>query len=146
MQTLGAAVGSELVVMVDDDEDLRLIVRDVLEEAGFEVIECRDLSSAFALLDRLVPDIVLLDRDLPDGSGLDVARWLRNRSAYDHVRIIGLSGRNGRLDIEAALAAGCDTFVTKPCSAEKLTNEIRATSKSSETWHPTCITAASSNP
>jgi DNA-binding response OmpR family regulator len=128
MQTLGAARESETVVMVDDDEDLRLIVRDVLEDAGFEVLECENLATAFALLSGIIPDVVLLDRDLPDGNGLTVARWMRDRHAYDGARIIGLSGRNNPSDVEASLAAGCDAVVAKPCTASVLVAEIRATS------------------
>lgn len=124
MQSLGAAVESETVVMVDDDEDLRMIIRDVLEGAGYQVIECEDLAAAFALLEGLVPDVVLLDRDLPDGSGLDVARWMRGRRAYDDARIIGLSGRTDVADVAAALAAGCDAVVGKPCTADALVEEI----------------------
>jgi DNA-binding response OmpR family regulator len=114
MQSCGAAVESGTVVMVDDDRDLRMIIRDVLEGEGFEVIECENLASALALLAGFVPDIVLLDRDLPDGSGLDVARWMRGRRAYDDARIVGLSGRTDRADVAAALAAGCDAVVAKP--------------------------------
>jgi len=128
MQSVGAALESEIVVMVDDDEDLRMIIRDVLEEAGFEVLECENLSEAFDVLQGIVPDIVLLDRDLPDGNGLEVARWMRGRCAYDGARIIGLSGRNSPSDVEAARAAGCDASVAKPCTAETLVAEIRATS------------------
>jgi DNA-binding response OmpR family regulator len=114
--------------MVDDDEDLRPIIRDVLEDAGFEVLECEDLATAFALLNGVIPDVVLLDRDLPDGNGLTVARWMRARRAYDGARIIGLSGRNTAADVEASLAAGCDAIVAKPCTAAVLVAEIRATS------------------
>lgn len=128
MQTLDAPRESETVVLVDDDGDLRLILRDVLEEAGFTVIECEDLSAAFALLEGTIPDVVLLDRDLPDGSGLEVARWMRGLSAYDGSGIIGLSGRNSPADVEAARAAGCDAIVGKPCTAASLVAEIRATS------------------
>jgi len=128
MQMSGAALESETVIMVDDDEDLRLIIRDVLEDAGFDVIECGDLSAAFALLNGVMPDVVLLDRDLPDGSGLEVARWMRGRRDYDGVPIIGLSGRHSPSDVDAALAAGCDAVIGKPCTSEMLVNEIRATS------------------
>jgi DNA-binding response OmpR family regulator len=128
MQSVGASRRSETVVMVDDDEDVRLILHDVLDEAGFDVIECEDLATAFALLVGVVPDIVLLDGDLPDGCGLEVARWMRSRRAYDGVRILGLSGRSSPSDVEAAFAAGCDAVVAKPCTAETLLDEIHAVS------------------
>jgi DNA-binding response OmpR family regulator len=118
MQSFGAHRELATVFLVDDDEDLRMILRDVLEGEGFEVVECEDL------LDGLVPDVVLLDRDLPDGSGLDVARWMRRRTAYDGARIIGLSGRTDRADVAAAFAAGCDAVVGKPCTADALVEEI----------------------
>jgi DNA-binding response OmpR family regulator len=124
MQSFGAHRELATVFLVDDDEDLRMILRDVLEGEGFEVVECEDLATALALLDGLVPDVVLLDRDLPDGSGLDVARWMRRRTAYDGARIIGLSGRTDRADVAAAFAAGCDAVVGKPCTADALVEEI----------------------
>lgn len=130
MQTLDAPLGSRTVVMVDDDDELRAIVRDVLEDAGFEVLECRNLAAAFALLSDLVPDVVLLDRDLPDGCGLDVARWMRRRGVFDDTRIIGLSGRHTPSDVEAARDAGCDAIVAKPCTSDGLVAEIRGTSTS----------------
>lgn len=118
----------KMVVVIDDDDDLRCVVLDVLEEAGFEAIGCGDLATALALLNGVVPDVVLLDRDLPDGSGLDFARWMRHRPIYDGVRIIGFSGGSSPLDVDASLAAGCDAFVGKPCSLAALMRQIHAKS------------------
>jgi DNA-binding response OmpR family regulator len=130
MRTLDAPLGSRTVVMVDDDDELRAILRDVLEDAGFEVLDCGSLAAAFALLSSVVPDVVLLDRDLPDGCGLDVARWMRRRGVFDDTRIIGLSGRHTPSDVEAARVAGCDAIVAKPCTSTGLVAEIRASGTS----------------
>jgi len=119
----------ELIVMVDDDSDLRSTVALVLEDAGYEVVECADLASAFALLTAVVPHVLLVDRELPDGSGLQLAAWMRRQRAYDDVRIVGFSGRDSSTDIEAAFAAGCDDFVAKPCRPEILLRGIRGTSQ-----------------
>jgi two-component system, cell cycle response regulator DivK len=116
------------IVLVDDDADLRFISVVVLRAAGYEILECADLAEAFAALQACIPDIVLLDRDLPDGSGLEVARWMRGRPSYDGVRVIGLSGRTSARDVEAALDAGCDAFVAKPCAPATLISEIAAMS------------------
>jgi DNA-binding response OmpR family regulator len=114
--------------VIDDDDDLRCVTLDVLEQAGFEAIGCGDIATALALLNGLVPDVVLLDRDLPDGSGLDFARWMRHRPIYDGVRIVGFSGGSTPWEVEASLAAGCDAFVGKPCSPAALMREIHASS------------------
>jgi DNA-binding response OmpR family regulator len=116
------------MVLVEDDEDLRFISVAVLRAAGFEVVECASLSEAFVALLHRIPEILLLDRELPDGSGLELARWVRARSSYDAVRIIGLSGTDGPADVQAALDAGCDSFVPKPCAPATLIAEIAAVS------------------
>lgn len=117
------------VVLLEDDDDLRLVSAEVLRAAGFEVTECPTLVAAFvALRSGPVPDILLLDRELPDGSGLDLARWVRRRPSFDRVSVIGFSGRKTAGDVEAALAAGCDAFVGKPCAPATLVAKIEATS------------------
>jgi two-component system phosphate regulon response regulator PhoB len=104
------------IVFVEDDGDLRSLYGDILRAAGFEVLECATLSEAFATLERVTPEILLLDYELPDGSGLDLARFLRLSPTHAGVRIVGFSGRSSARDIESALAAGCDTYVEKPCA------------------------------
>jgi DNA-binding response OmpR family regulator len=117
------------VVMVEDDEDLRFLCAEVLHRAGFDVVACATLAAAHTVLERAVPAVVLLDRELPDGSGLDLARWMRRRRIYDIVRILGFSARRSPEDIEGSLAAGCDAFVAKPCSPSVLVAEIAAVIK-----------------
>ncbi len=125
---VGMRQGRRTVVLVDDDADLRFLCGEVLRAARFDVVECATLAAGFATLRKMVPEIVILDGDLPDGSGLDLARWMRARGAYDRTRIIGLSGRKGEHDIAAALAAGYNDFIGKPCAPGVLLAHIGATS------------------
>jgi DNA-binding response OmpR family regulator len=125
--------GRKVVVMVDDDSDVRATVALVLEDAGYEVVECADLASAFAVLPGIIPDVLLLDRELPDGSGLQLAAWMRRQCAFDEVRIVAFSGRDSWTDIEAAMSAGCDDFVAKPCRPEALLRGIHGPSRTSRT-------------
>lgn len=110
--------------IVEDDEDLRYLCAKVLRASGFTVIECATIAAAMVALEHRVPDAVLLDRELPDGSGLDLARSLRRQRSYDRVTIIGFSGRKSAREIEEALGAGCDAFVGKPCAPATLVAEI----------------------
>jgi two-component system cell cycle response regulator DivK len=108
------------ILLVEDDADQRSLCSEYLRSCGFLPIACATLEEAFALAKRRTPDIVLLDRELPDGSGFDLARWLRQHPTYDDVRIVAFSGRNAPADVEEALRAGCDAFVAKPCSPRTL--------------------------
>jgi DNA-binding response OmpR family regulator len=123
---VGMRHGRRTVVVVDDDADLRFLCAEVLRAARLDVIECATLAAGFATLRKVVPEIVLLDGDLPDGSGLDLARWMRARGAYTRTRIVGFSGRKGERDIAAALDAGCNDFIGKPCSPAVLLAHLGA--------------------
>jgi DNA-binding response OmpR family regulator len=115
------------IILVEDEADLRCLCADALKRAGFAVVECPTLASAFSALERVAPGIVLLDRELPDGSGFDLASWMRQRSLYEGVPILGFSGRKSLQDVEAALVAGCDAFLGKPFTVGRLVAEISRT-------------------
>jgi DNA-binding response OmpR family regulator len=119
----------QTVVVVEDDDDLRFLCAEVLRRAGFDVIACATLAAADVVLERVAPALVLLDRELPDGSGLELASWMRRRRTYDAVRILSFSARKSPEDIEASLAAGCDAFVAKPCAPAVLVAEVTAVLK-----------------
>ncbi len=87
-----------------------------LRDAGFEVVEAATLHSAGNAMDAQRPDVIVLDRHLPDGDGLDFARRVRRSTAS--VRIVMLTASGQRSDVEAALLAGCDAFLTKPCPGD----------------------------
>lgn len=106
--------------MVEDDEDVRFVCAEALRDRGFVVDECATLADARAALAESIPHVLLLDRELPDGCGLDLARWLRCRASYDALRIIAFSGRTAPHEIEEAFDAGCDAFVAKPCTSTAL--------------------------
>jgi DNA-binding response OmpR family regulator len=117
--------GAAPVLLVEDDDDIRFLSATVLRSAGFDVRECPTLESAYRAVEQHAPAVLVLDRELPDGSGLELARWIRSRESYDEVRVIAFSGRQSPSDVETALGAGCDAFVPKPCSPATLVAEIR---------------------
>jgi DNA-binding response OmpR family regulator len=118
-----------VVVVLEDDDDLRVLCRDILASAGYEVVACATLEDAYQVLAELVPDIVLLDRELPDGDGLDLARWVRGFPPLDSVRLIGFSGLHSKTHVSAALEAGCHAFLAKPCAPDVLVQAVHAQRK-----------------
>ena len=112
------------IVHVEDDDDLRALCGEILDEAGFEVVGCPTLWAGKVAIRACVPDILLVDRDLPDGSGLELVRWVRNNPSYAGVQILVFSGRKNRDDVESAIGAGCDAFLGKPCAPSMLVDTI----------------------
>lgn len=123
--TSGVRAKLYVVLLVEDHADLRELYGNALRESGFLVDEAVTRTDAIELAERLVPDIVVLDRRLPDGDGWDVARALKAVEATRHVPIIAFTSHKERADVEVALVAGCDVFVEKGCSPIALVRHVR---------------------
>jgi len=108
---------SELILIVDDNPDIRLFVKSALEEAGYEVIEAADGITALAVFSETNPTVVILDLSMGQPDGFEVCRKIRLTS---DVPIIMLTNRNKELDEAMCLAAGADDYIIKPVSAQIL--------------------------
>jgi two-component system KDP operon response regulator KdpE len=111
------------ILIVEDDPNIRKLVRVNLTKRGYTVSEAEDSHRAIALFQEIPVDLVLLDMMLPGLSGVDVCKWIRARS---DVPIIILSARQEEDLKVAALDAGADDYVTKPFGAEELLARVRA--------------------
>lgn len=111
------------ILIVEDDPNIRKLVRVNLVKRGYTVSEAEDSRQAMALFQEVPVDLVLLDLMLPGLSGVDVCAWIRARS---DVPIIVLSARLEEDLKVAALDAGADDYVTKPFGQEELLARVRA--------------------
>lgn len=111
------------ILIVEDDPNIRKLVRVNLVKRGYRVSEAEDSFQAMALFQEQAVDLVLLDLVLPGLSGVDVCLWIRARS---DVPIIVLSARLEEDLKVAALDAGADDYVTKPFGQEELLARVRA--------------------
>ena len=114
-----------IVLLVEDNADLRELYGEAMRESGLFVHEVATLRQAMARAEVLSPDLVLLDRHLPDGDGWDLARALKANEAMRPVPIIGFTSHRQRADLEGALIAGCDAFLEKGCSPDSLVRHVR---------------------
>ncbi|HEY6640619.1 response regulator transcription factor [Povalibacter sp.] len=123
------------ILVVDDDEQIRLFLRITLKAAGYQTIEAADGRAAIEACTGRKPDLVLLDLGLPDISGLDVIRAVR---VWTQLPIIVLSVRSDEADKVAALDAGANDYVQKPFSTAELLARTRASLRvySGETTSP----------
>jgi len=116
-------MSSGRILIVDDEPQIRRIMRSELTSAGYEVDDARTGEDALIKVREYRPDLVLLDINMPGVGGLAVCRSIR---ADSNVAIIMLTVRNTEADKIEALDAGADDFVTKPFSTPELLARIRA--------------------
>jgi two-component system KDP operon response regulator KdpE len=117
-------VSAGRILVIDDEPQIRRIMRETLTSAGYEVDDARNGDEGLVKLRDFRPDLVLLDINMPDMSGIDVCRAIRNDSAG--TAIIMLTVRKSEADKVAALDAGADDFVSKPFSTPELLARVRA--------------------
>jgi DNA-binding response OmpR family regulator len=113
---------SQRVLLVEDDHAIRVLLRLLLEDHGYEVQEAVDGPSALRVLEQEVIDLVLLDLRLPGMSGFDVCREVRRAN---RVPIIIVSAQQDTHDVVAGLELGADDYVTKPFHERELMARIR---------------------
>jgi DNA-binding response OmpR family regulator len=117
------AQNGKTVLIVDDDDTIRGVVRSVLVADGFEVVEAADGPAALLLLDAINgrgPDMVVLDVMMPGIDGIEVCRQID----HGRVKVIMLSARDDAETKDAAAAAGADAYLTKPFSAIELLDAL----------------------
>jgi two-component system, OmpR family, response regulator RegX3 len=115
--------GRRTILMVEDEESITVPLAEALDREGFDTKVANTVAEALEKAGRRMPDLVLLDVMLPDGSGYDVARILRARS---NVPIIMLTARGEETDRVVGLELGADDYVVKPFSAREVAARIRA--------------------
>ena len=102
---------SASLLIVEDDPEIRRLLADFLQQEGFEV-ECADGGKAMdAVLQRLRPDLLVLDLMLPGEDGLSICRRLR---ADDNIPILMLTAKSDEIDRVVGLEMGADDYLTKP--------------------------------
>ena len=107
------------ILVVEDFEDARRMIKFLLEDLGYEVLEAEDGWKAIESVKRQIPDLVLMDLALPMINGLSATRMLRELDETSETPIIALTA-SGQFLHQQALEAGCNDFITKPLDIDKL--------------------------
>jgi phosphate regulon transcriptional regulator PhoB len=114
------------VLVIEDERDIRELVRVNLEAEGFSVLEAADGELGLALVRRERPAAVILDLMLPGLGGLEVCRRIRADEATSRVPVVVLTARSAEADKVVGLEIGADDYVTKPFSPRELTARVKA--------------------
>jgi DNA-binding response OmpR family regulator len=115
-----------LVLVADDDPDIRSLVVLRLERSGYEVVAAGDGEEALATALERNPDLALLDVMMPKLDGYEVTERLRREDATRHLPVILLTARVQETDIARGLEAGADDYVKKPFSPTELRARVQA--------------------
>jgi len=114
------------VLLVEDEEQLRRVMKDLLEREGYKIVEAGDGIQALEQVDRHAPDVILLDLNLPGLDGHGVLSQLRSRPTTAGIPVIVLTARGDEDNEVRVLKAGADDFLTKPFRARALSARLEA--------------------
>lgn len=113
------------ILFVEDSDEARELYGSIIRREGLHVDEAPNLGSAMDAIAGSLPDLFLLDRDLPDGDGFELARMLKSGERTKGIPIVAFTSHASKRDVMAARAAGCDAFLAKPCTPSNLVSELR---------------------
>ncbi len=112
------------ILVIEDNEPNRYLIKFTLEKNGFEVIEAINGVSGVEMAVEQKPDLIIMDIQLPDMDGLEATRRIRESEADGEVPIVALTSYAMTGDREKALAAGCNGYIEKPINPETFIAEI----------------------
>ncbi|MHC4455628.1 MAG: response regulator [Planctomycetota bacterium] len=113
------------VLVVDDEEHIRMVVEYNLRLDGFEVYLAEDGPAGLRLAREIVPDVILLDWMMPEMDGLEVLSELKHDERTEHIPVFMLTAKGMASDIERAFELGADDYITKPFDPRKLGETIK---------------------
>ena len=117
---------TKTILLVDDEANLRLLVRTTLDVADYRIIEATDGTTALELARQQRPDLLVLDWMMPGLNGIEVVQALRQDPATARIPIIMLSARGQVIDQERGRALGASTYLVKPFSPLELLRSVQA--------------------
>ena len=116
---------AKTVLIVEDNELNMKLFNDLLEASGYRTLQTRNGFEAIELARTHRPDLILMDIQLPEVSGLDVTRWIKEDDELKSIPIIAVTAFAMKGDEERIRAGGCEAYISKPISVTKFLETIR---------------------
>lgn len=113
-------------VLIVEDNDLNMkLFHDLLEAHGYNTIQTKDGMEALGLAREHSPDLILMDIQLPEVSGLEVTKWIKEDEALKSIPVIAVTAFAMKGDEEKIREGGCEAYVAKPISVENFLNTVK---------------------
>ena len=106
--------GRKTVLVVEDNELNMKLFRDLLDAFGYDTYECRDGLRAIDIARETMPDLIIMDIQLPEVSGLDLTAWIKDDPRLAHIPVLAVTAFAMRADEQRVREAGCDAYLSKP--------------------------------
>ena len=119
-------ISKPVILVVDDFDDTRLLLRTWLERKGFQVIEAENGNEAVSQAESQRPSLIIMDLEMPELDGLAATRKIRSVKELEKVPVLAVSAYGAEQFREDALAAGCNEYVSTPFEPEALEKLIRS--------------------
>lgn len=114
------------ILIVEDETPIRDMIKFALSSSGFSLIEAKNVKEAWQQIAKMTPDVILLDWMLPDTSGIDFLKQLKQKDQTKNIRVIMLTARAEEENKIKGLEIGADDYITKPFSPRELLTRIKA--------------------
>lgn len=117
---------SKRILIVEDNELNMKLFHDLLEAHGYETIQTRDGMEALKIARDEKPDLILMDIQLPEVSGLEVTKWIKEDDRLKHIPVIAVTAFAMKGDEERIREGGCEAYIAKPISVVKFMETIKS--------------------
>ena len=121
----GPVMMSKKVLIVEDNELNMKLFHDLLDAQGYETLQTREGLSALALARQHRPDLILMDIQLPEISGLEVTKWLKEDDELNHIPVVAVTAFAMKGDEERIRDGGCEAYISKPISVTHFLDTVR---------------------
>ncbi len=135
MNGLSLGKKTRRIMVIEDNNLTRNHIKEYLSEHGYSVIPCQNSAEALEFLDKITPDLIILDVIMPGTDGYEFCRWIRSQRRLKFVPIIFLTVMTRIEDKIAGLKMGADDYITKPFSLEELLARIEVILQKTEHFH-----------
>jgi two-component system phosphate regulon response regulator PhoB len=115
------------VIVIDDEPFILMMIEDKLKKATLDVVTVRESRTAMDVIRRELPDLVIIDWMMPEVSGIDICRMLKQDDALRHIPVFMLTAKGQDADERLGRQIGVDRYITKPFSPKMLLEMVRET-------------------
>ena len=120
------ATGDKKTVLVVEDNELNMrLFCDLLDAFGFATLQCRDGAKAVELTRQHMPDLIVMDIQLPEVSGLDITRWIKDDESIRDIPVLAVTAFAMRAAEQRVREAGCEGYLSKPIQMRSFLNTVQ---------------------
>ena len=113
------------ILVVDDDPYILMSLEFLMRKNGFDVMVARNGTEALDLVEKQIPDLVLLDIMMPDVDGYEICRYIKKSAKLKATRVVFISAKSKESDIQKSYELGASLYITKPFSTRELLKQVK---------------------